>query len=138
MHVVKVIFLTINCSLLLQVYIYVLQCRLLLNVEVSFCRQCQWPRGIRRVFAGVGFLGFWFESRREHVSLSLECVVFCELELFTTSWSLVEGSSTDVGVSWVWSWSPNNEEDLAHKGMLWFVGGRNTVCNQWTAWNTLH
>jgi len=75
MHVVKVIFLSINCSLLLQ--LYVLQCRLLLNVQISFCSQCQWPRIIRCVSAGLGLLGFLFESRREYVCLSLECVVCC-------------------------------------------------------------
>jgi len=73
MHVVKVIFLSINCSLLLQMY--VLRCRLHLNVEISFCRQCQWPRGNRHVSAGVGLLGLWFESRREYVCLSVDNVV---------------------------------------------------------------
>jgi hypothetical protein len=92
MHVVKDIFLTINCSVLLQMY--VLLRRLLLNVQISSCSRCQWPRGIRCGSAGVGLFGLWFESHREHLCVSWDCCVLSGRDL-STSWSLVQGSPTD-------------------------------------------
>ena len=47
-------------------------------------------------------LAFWdcrLESRRRHGRLSVTSVVFCQVEVSATSWSLVQGSPTDCGAS---------------------------------------
>jgi hypothetical protein len=57
------------------------------------------PRGLRR---GLRPLAYWdcgFESRRGHGCLSLVSVVYCQVEVIATSWSLVQRSPTDCGVS---------------------------------------
>jgi hypothetical protein len=76
-----------------------------------------WPAAARskasvcvRSLAGI----FWFESRRGHGCLSVVSVVCCQVEVSATSWSVVQRSPTDCGVSEVWSWSLDNEEALAH------------------------
>jgi hypothetical protein len=40
-----------------------------------------------------------FKSRRGHGCLSLVSVVCCQVEVFATSWSLVQRSPTERGVS---------------------------------------
>jgi len=45
-----------------------------------------------------------FESHRGHVCLSLVSVVYFQVEVFSTGWSLVQRSPTEYVVSnWVWS-----------------------------------
>ena len=51
---------------------------------------------------GLRLLACWvcsFESRREHGCLSVESVVCCQVEVYASGWSLVQGSPTDCGVS---------------------------------------
>jgi len=127
MHVVTVIVLTIKFSLLLQMY--VLLCRLLLNVQISSCFLCQWPRGIRRGSAGVGLLGLWFQSHWKHVFLSLESVVFCQVEVFRRA-DHSSRESYRLYFVWVWQRSLDNEQALAHQRLLCFGGGGNRVCKQ--------
>ena len=43
---------------------------------------------------------YGFESRREACLLSVVC---CQVQVSATSWSFVQRSPTDCGVSWVWS-----------------------------------
>jgi hypothetical protein len=51
--------------------------------------------------------------------LSLVSVVCCQVEVSASGWSLVQRSPTECGVSnWLWSWSLDNEEALAHWGLL--------------------
>ena len=55
----------------------------------------QWPRGLRP-------LACWdrgFESHWGHGCLSVVSVVCCQVEVFATDWSLVQGSPTDCGAS---------------------------------------
>ena len=61
--------------------------------------RCQWPRVLRRGSASARLLGFGFESRRGHGYLSLVSVVFCEVEVSASGWSLVQRSPTECGVS---------------------------------------
>jgi hypothetical protein len=51
---------------------------------------------------GLQPLAYWdcgFESRLGHVCLSLLSVVCCQVEVSATSWSLVQRSPTEYGVS---------------------------------------
>jgi hypothetical protein len=70
------------------------------NVCEMFLIQCrsQWPRGLRPPDC-------WdcgFESQRGHGCLPVVSVVCCQVEVSATSWSLVQRSPTDCGVSlWV-------------------------------------
>jgi hypothetical protein len=44
-------------------------------------------------------------------------VVCCQVEVSVSGRSLVQRGPTEYGVSnWVWSWSLDNEETLAHQG----------------------
>jgi hypothetical protein len=56
------------------------------------------------------------KSHRGHGSLSLVSVVCCQVEVSATSWSLVQRSPTDCGVSHMWvTMKPRrNEEAQAH------------------------
>jgi hypothetical protein len=59
----------------------------------------QWPRGLRRRVAPPACWDCGFESRREHVCLSVVCVVLGQLDFFAVSWSVVQGSPTDCSAS---------------------------------------
>jgi hypothetical protein len=51
------------------------------------------------------------------MDVRLLCVVVCcQVEVSATGWSLVQRSSTDGGVSCVWSWNLKNEEAQTRKG----------------------
>jgi hypothetical protein len=53
------------------------------------------------------------------MGVSLVSVVCCQVEVSVSGWSLVQKNPTECGVSfWVWSWSLDNEEALAHCGLL--------------------
>ena len=68
-----------------------------------------WPSGLRRVSVAAHLLRLWV--------LTVVSVVYCWVEVSATSWSLVQGSPTDCGVS-VWSRNLVNEEALAHWGAV--------------------
>jgi hypothetical protein len=55
----------------------------------------QWPRGLRCWSA----VARWFESRRCRGYLSLVIVVWCQVEVSATGWSLVQRSPTEYVVS---------------------------------------
>ena len=56
-----------------------------------------------------------FEFLQEHEFLSFVSVVCCQVEDWVLDWSLIQRSPTKCGVpNWVWLWSLNNEEVLAH------------------------
>jgi hypothetical protein len=59
----------------------------------------QWPRCQRRGSTAAPLLGFGFESRRGHACLSLVSFVCCQEEVSAMSWSLVQRSPTECGVS---------------------------------------
>jgi hypothetical protein len=68
---------------------------------------------------GLRPLTYWdrgFESHRGHACLSLVSVVCCQVEVSATSWSLVQGSPTECGVSQlcVIMKPRRNEEAQAH------------------------
>jgi hypothetical protein len=66
----------------------------------KFDSRFQWPRGLRRKSAAACLLRF--QSHRGHRCLSAVCVVFCQVKVSATSWSLVQRSPTDCGASlWV-------------------------------------
>jgi hypothetical protein len=88
-----------------------------LNRTILLCMPCtlgrsQWPHGLRR-WSAAACWDFGFESHRGHGCLSLVSVVCCQVEVSVTGWSLLQRSPIDCGV-WVWSWSLDNEEALAH------------------------
>jgi hypothetical protein len=79
---------------------------------IYVCRS-QWPRGLRRGSAAARLLGLW------HGCLSLVSVVWCQVEVSATSWSLVQRRSTDCGVSQMCvTMKPRrNEEAQAHRAV---------------------
>ena len=76
----------------------------------------QWPRGLKRGSAADRLLGLQVRIPPGHGCLSLVSVVCCQVEVPAPCWSLVKRSPTECGVSWLWSWSINNEA-LAHYGL---------------------
>ena len=58
-------------------------------------RRSRWPRILRSGFAGTDCWYFGFESRREHWSLSLVIVVFCQVEVSSSGRSVVRRCSTE-------------------------------------------
>jgi len=58
-----------------------------------------------------------FEFWRGHGCLPLMSVVCCRVEVSATGRSPVQRSPTKCGI-WVWSWSFDNEEALAHYGAV--------------------
>jgi hypothetical protein len=67
---------------------------------------------------GVGLRPFacWdggFESRLGHGCLSVVSVVCCQVEVSATSWSLVQRSPTDCGVSKVCDREASKKNDAA-------------------------
>jgi len=60
---------------------------------VAIINECIYSKGLRP-------LACWdrgLESHWRHGSLSVVSVVCCQVEVFATSWSLVQGSPTDCG-----------------------------------------
>jgi hypothetical protein len=69
---------------------------------------------------GLRSIACWdcgFESHRGLGCLSLVNIVCCQAAFSASGWSLIQRIRTDCGV-WVWSWSLDNEEALAHYGLL--------------------
>jgi hypothetical protein len=69
---------------------------------MTYDSRSQWLCGLRRGSSAARLLGSWVRkkiSHRGHGCLSLVSVVCCQVEVFATSWSLVQGSPTDCGVS---------------------------------------
>ena len=58
-----------------------------------------WPRGQRRGYAGARLLGLWVRIPPwTWVSVSLS-VVYCQVEVSATGWSLIQRIPTECGVS---------------------------------------
>ena len=70
-----------------------------INVFYSLPRRPQWPRGLRRGSAATRLLRLWVRIPPGHESLSVVSVVYCHVEVSATSWSLVQRSPVDCGVS---------------------------------------
>jgi hypothetical protein len=60
------------------------------------------------------------------MNVCLVSVVCSQVWISASGWSLVQRSPTGCGVSWVWSWSLDNEEAMANWGLL-----RNRNCIKW-------
>jgi len=60
----------------------------------------------------VNLVGLRFRIPSTGVEFSLVCVVWCQLEVSVSGWSLVQRTPT------VWSWSQDNGEALAHWGAV--------------------
>jgi hypothetical protein len=59
----------------------------------------QWPRSLRRGSTAARLLGLWVRIPAGVMDVSLVSVVYCQVEVSATSWSLVQRSPTDCGVS---------------------------------------
>jgi hypothetical protein len=83
-----------------------------------------------------------FESHQGHGCLTVVSVVCCQEDVSVTGWSLVQRSATERGVSnRVWSWSLDNEEAMAHWGLLRHWGEKikkncfsRSSCDPTTCW----
>ena len=64
----------------------------------KFCRS-RWPRGLGRRSVAARFLGLRVRIPRDHGCLSPVTVVYCQVEVSATSWSLVQRSPTDCAAS---------------------------------------
>jgi len=79
-----------------------------------------WPRGLSRGSAVARLLGLWVRIPPDAwMSVCCEC---CVLSLRRADHSY-RGILLILRVSWVWSWCLDNEEALAHLGLL--LHGRN-------------
>ena len=52
------------------------------------------------------------------MDICLVIVVCCQVQISASGSSFVQRSPTEYGVSWVWSWSLDNEEAVANYGVL--------------------
>jgi hypothetical protein len=66
---------------------------------MNFKKITQWPRDLRRGSAEFSCWNCGFESCRGHGCLSLVNVVYCQVEVSASGWSLVQRSPTESGVS---------------------------------------
>jgi hypothetical protein len=81
------------------------------------CRS-QWPRGLRRGSAAACLLGLWVRiPPGTWMSVCCECCVLSGRGL-RYELSTRPGESYRVWRVWVWSWILDNEEALAHWGLL--------------------
>jgi hypothetical protein len=101
----------------------------------------QWPRSLRRGSAISRLLGLWVQIPPERNGcLSLVSIVYCQIQVSASVWSLIQRSTTECDVSVInininncptrcdfvqflfpancstclWSWSLDNEEVLLH------------------------
>jgi len=86
-------------------------------LNMSIMNQSQWPLGLCRRSTADRLLGSWVRIPPRHGCPSVVSVVCCQVEVTATSWSPVQRSLAERGV-WVWSWSLDNEEALAHCRLL--------------------
>jgi hypothetical protein len=59
----------------------------------------QLSRGLRLRSTAAHLLRSWVRIPPGHVCLSVVSIVFCQVEVLATSWSLIQRSPTDCGVS---------------------------------------
>ena len=84
-----------------------------------FCCRSQWPRVLNRGSAAARLPGLWVWIPPGHGYLSLVIVVCCRVGISASGWSVVQRSPTACGVSnRSWSWSHDNDEVLAHWGVV--------------------
>ena len=77
------------------------------------CR-CRCPRCLRWWSAACSLVWFRFRIPPEHGGLSVVSVVFCQVEVSATGWTLVQRRSTKCGVpKRVWKWRLDRDA-LAH------------------------
>jgi hypothetical protein len=91
-----------------------------LSSRVNYTEQtCDAEHCDRAVMRPLACWDFGFESRRGHGCWSLLSVVYCQVEVSASVWSITQRSPTDCGVShWVWSWILDTVEALATPGLL--------------------
>jgi hypothetical protein len=73
--------------------------RIIYNLLIDMYCRSQCPCGLRRRSTAARLLGLWFEFRRRHGCLSVVSVVCCQVEVSATSWSFVQRSPIECGVS---------------------------------------
>jgi len=73
-------------------------CILLLHTIFSYSRS-QWPRCLWRRSADAHLLRLWVHIPPGLGCSSIAIVVYCQVDVYATSWSLVQRSPTNCGVS---------------------------------------
>ena len=69
------------------------------HVLITCIRQSQWPLGLKRSSSAARLLRLWVRIPPGAWMLSVVSVVFCQVEVSASDWSLVQGSPTDCGAS---------------------------------------
>jgi hypothetical protein len=103
--------------------------------------QSQWPRRLRRGSAAILSLGLWVGILpAAWMSVSCECCVLSSKGLCDGLIARPE-ESYRVWCVWVWSWSLDNEEALAHWGAVaplekkWNTGGKILTKEDRSTWS---
>ena len=81
---------------------YFLLCHITLRFEDLYClhRRCQWQRRLRHWPAAAPLLGLQVRiPQGAWMSVCCEFCLLCEVEVSTSSWSLVQRSPIECGVS---------------------------------------
>jgi hypothetical protein len=112
----------LNVSNNLNAYFPILKISTTYNLSdvMSDVSRSQWPCGLTRGSSAASLLGSWVRiPPGGHGCLYLVSVVCCQVEVSATSWSLVQRSPTDCGVSQmcVIVKPRRNEEAQAHIGL---------------------
>jgi hypothetical protein len=89
---------------------------------LSYCVICllyvvcwsQWPGSVRSRSMALAYCDCGFEFHRGHGCFSVVC---CQVEISAMSWSLVQWSPTDCGMSCVITKNLVDEEAIVHAGM---------------------
>jgi hypothetical protein len=99
---------------------------------ILFMYVCVWPIPVAARFKAwvygrtlAGIVGF--NSRRGHGCLSLVSVVYCQIEVFATGWSLVQRSPIECGVS-----ECNREASIMRRP--WFTRGCHATGKKCGVW----
>jgi hypothetical protein len=99
----------------------------IIYIYIFFVCRSQWPRGLRRRFSAAHVLGLWvWIPLGSWTSVSCECCLFSGRGVCVVPITCpVE--SYRLWCVWVLSWILDNEETLAHWGLLRH-GKKNNIC----------
>jgi hypothetical protein len=103
---------------------------------IFLCHRSQWPRGLRRGSAAFRLVGLRVRiPPGARMCVCCECCVLSGRGLCVALITRPE-ESYRVWCAWVWSWSLDNEEELAHWGLLCHWKKIVGLCLRMTSWKS--